>query len=37
MDTDGSGQLEYKEFMKKLRRAGVKVQSDSERTIFNLY
>lgn len=28
MDADGSGQLEYKEFMKKLRRAGVRIKGE---------
>lgn len=37
MDADGSGQLEYKEFMKKLRRAGVRIKGEQEQIIHELY
>jgi hypothetical protein len=30
MDTDGTDVIEYKEFLKKLRRSGVSVRSEDE-------
>ena len=30
MDTDGSDTIEYKEFLKKLRRAGINIRNENE-------
>jgi len=30
MDIDGSETLEYKEFLKKLRRAGINIRNENE-------
>jgi Ca2+-binding EF-hand superfamily protein len=36
-DLDGSGSINYKEFMKKLRRSGVTMRSKEEDGIYKLY
>lgn len=37
IDLDGSGQVNYKEFLKKLRRAGVSMRTQEESGVVKLY
>ena len=37
MDIDGTNTIEYSEFLKKLRRAGVSIKNQDEQEIYNLY
>ena len=37
LDMDGSGKIEYNEFLRKLRRSGVTVRKPEEELICNLY
>lgn len=36
-DLDGSGSINYREFLKKLRRSGITMRSNEEQGIYKLY
>lgn len=37
LDLDGSNSIEYNEFLRKLRRAGVKIRRSEEQCLFDIY
>jgi len=37
LDWDGNGEIEYKEFLKRLKRSGVKMRSNEEHLVFKVY
>ena len=37
MDLDGSGVVEYQEFLKKLKRSGIKMRNNEEELVFKIY
>lgn len=37
MDLDGTGDIEYKEFLKKLKRSGIKMRTTEEELVFRMY
>lgn len=37
LDLDGSNSIEYNEFLRKLRRAGVKVRRTEEQCLYDIY
>lgn len=37
IDIDGSDNVDYPEFVRKLSRAGVKIRNEDEKIVYNLY